>query len=76
MSGHKRMKRKFSCVRRANKVGNFTIISNCGIVSVSDNKITQSYSSEESYPGTFFEIRIDVSNDNLYDLEEEEEFEW
>ncbi|HGA3469635.1 TPA: ATP-binding protein [Streptococcus agalactiae] len=59
-----------------NKVGNFTIISNCGIVSVSDNKITQSYSSEESYPGTFFEIRIDVSNDNLYDLEEEEEFEW
>ncbi|KPJ21944.1 ATP-binding protein [Streptococcus phocae] len=57
-------------------VGSFTIISNCGIVSVSDNQIIQSDTSEESYPGTFFEIRIDVSNENLYDLEEEEEFEW
>ncbi len=57
-------------------IGEFTIISNCGIVRVLNNKIENSLVLEESYPGTFFEIKIDTSNENLYDQDEEEEFEW
>lgn len=59
-----------------NKIGEFTIISNCGIVSIKDNDIVLSTTLEESYPGTFFEIKIDTSNGSLYDLDVEEEFEW
>lgn len=60
----------------SNGVGEFTIVSNCGIVSVQDNSIVASYALEETYPGTFFEISIDVSNEHLYDSEEMEEFDW
>lgn len=60
----------------SNGIGEFTIISNCGIVRVVDNKIENSLVLDESYPGTFFEIKIDTSNENLYDQDEEEEFEW
>lgn len=59
-----------------NSVGEFTIISNCGIVNIKNNIVNSSDVLEESYPGTFFEIKIDTSNDNLYDLDEEEEFKW
>ncbi|MFK4955056.1 ATP-binding protein [Lactococcus garvieae] len=59
-----------------NQVGEFTIVSNCGILSVRDNEIVSSTTLEESYPGTFFEIKIDTSNDYLYDQDIEEEFEW
>ncbi|MFK4856770.1 STAS domain-containing protein [Lactococcus petauri] len=59
-----------------NQVGEFTIISNCGILGVRDNEIVLNTTLEESYPGTFFEIKIDTSNDCLYDQDIEEEFEW
>lgn len=59
-----------------NNIGEVTIVSNCGKVVIIDNKVVESTSFEESYPGTFFELIIDVSNEHLYDLEEEEEFEW
>lgn len=59
-----------------NKIGRVTIISNCGIVEVSDEKIVRSEALTESYPGTFFELEFDISNPHLYDSEEEEEFEW
>ena len=54
----------------------YPIISNCGKVVIIDNNVVESTSFEESYPGTFFELIIDVSNEHLYDIEEEEEFEW
>lgn len=60
----------------SNKIGEFTIISNCGIVTVRDNLIVDSYTLEEDYPGTFFEISIDISNEHLYDSEEMEDFDW
>ncbi|MGT2883373.1 ATP-binding protein [Streptococcus ferus] len=59
-----------------NKIGQVTIISNCGKVRLEDNQIVESRSFVESYQGTFFELKIDTSNQSLYDLEEEEEFEW
>ena len=59
-----------------NNIGNVTIISNCGIVEISDEEIVKSESFQESYPGTFFELEIDISNPHLYDPEEEEDFEW
>lgn len=60
----------------SNGVGEFTIISNCGIVFVKDNVIESSSSLKEAYPGTFFEISIDVSNEHLYDSDEVEDFDW
>lgn len=59
-----------------NGIGEFTIISNCGIVGIKDNEIKSSVVLDKSYPGTLFEIKIDTSNENLYDTDMEEEFEW
>lgn len=57
-------------------VARVTIISNCGMIELFNQEIVETTSFTESYPGTFFELVIDVSNESLYDLEEEEEFEW
>ncbi|MDW5564556.1 ATP-binding protein [Streptococcus mutans] len=59
-----------------NKIGQVTIISNCGKVKLENNQIVESRTFTESYQGTFFELKIDTSNQSLYDLEEEEDFEW
>lgn len=59
-----------------NEVSRVTILSNCGMIEIFNNEIVKSKSFSESYPGTFFELVIDVSNEHLYDLEEEEEFSW
>lgn len=59
-----------------NGVGSVTIISNCGKVILKNNKIVESLNFDESYQGTFFELRIDTSNPALYDSEEEEDFVW
>ncbi|MGT2925181.1 ATP-binding protein [Streptococcus caviae] len=59
-----------------NQIGQVTIISNCGKVKLDNNQIVESKSFEDSYQGTFFELKIDTSNQSLYDMEEEEDFEW
>ncbi|MGT2749642.1 ATP-binding protein [Streptococcus orisasini] len=59
-----------------NQIGQVTIISNCGRVKIDNNQIVESKSFEDSYQGTFFELKIDTSNQSLYDIEEEEDFEW
>ena len=59
-----------------NEVSKVTILSNCGMIEIFNNEIVKTKSFIESYPGTFFELVIDVSNEHLYDLEEEEEFLW
>lgn len=57
-------------------IARVTIISNCGMIELSDNQVVAKKLFKESYPGTFFELIIDVANEKLYDSEEEEEFEW
>lgn len=57
-------------------IARVTIISNCGMIELSDNQVVERKLFQESYPGTFFELVIDVANEKLYDSEEEEEFEW
>lgn len=57
-------------------ISTVTIISNCGMIELSDNQVVNRKLFQKSYPGTFFELKIDASNESLYDTEEEEEFEW
>lgn len=59
-----------------NGVGSVTIMSNCGKVILKNNEIVDALTFDESYQGTFFELRIDTSNPALYDSEEEEDFVW
>jgi len=41
-----------------------------------DGVVTSAVTTPNFYPGTFFEIEIDINNDKLYEGEEEEEFAW
>lgn len=50
------------------KISIVTIISSDGMIEKIDENIVKSV--------TFFELKIDVSSNHLYDIEEEEEFEW
>lgn len=52
-------------------IARVTIISNCGMIELSDNQVVERKLFKESYPGTFFELVIDVANEKLYDSEEE-----
>ncbi|WP_270312647.1 ATP-binding protein [Vagococcus fluvialis] len=57
-------------------LGTVQIYSNYAKITIEDKKIIHSELSEIFYPGTFFNISIDVNNESLYDEEEEEDFEW
>lgn len=57
-------------------IGTVYIHSNYGIIEYKDKQIVTRQESEGYYPGTFFEIRIDIDNPELYENDEEEEFEW
>ncbi len=57
-------------------IGSVYIRSNCGIVIYEDKVLVEQTLSEGYYPGTFFEIEIDINNEMLYDEEKEEEFVW
>lgn len=59
----------------ANDIGNVQLISNRAKMDTRGADITYTEMSS-FYPGTFFNLTIDVSNKNLYYVEEEEEFEW
>lgn len=59
-----------------NRVSTIQVISNCGRLRLANGKIDSFGDSIYNYSGTFFEIRIDISNLSLYDDEAEEEFEW
>ena len=59
-----------------NRVSTIQVISNCGRLRLANGKIDRFGDSIYNYSGTFFEIRIDISNSSLYDDEVEEEFEW
>ncbi|WP_288551733.1 ATP-binding protein [uncultured Enterococcus sp.] len=58
------------------RVGTVHILSNHAKVIIEDGKISKVFSLQNYYPGTFFEVSINVDNDKLYEGEEEEEFEW
>lgn len=59
-----------------NRVGEVYIMSNYGIIEVVNEKVISSKDTNKFYPGTFFEIKIDITNPNLYESETEEDFEW
>lgn len=59
-----------------NKVSTIQVISNYGKLNLANGKIASLEDSVYNYSGTFFEIRIDISNSLLYDDEIEEDFEW
>lgn len=58
------------------QIGEVFISSNYGRIWYSNKKVIKKKDEEAYYPGTFFEITIDITNPELYDIEEEEEFEW
>jgi anti-sigma regulatory factor (Ser/Thr protein kinase) len=57
-------------------IGSVHIFSNYAKLSVSNKEVTQELNTNTYYPGTFFEIEIDISNEALYESEEEDDFEW
>ena len=59
-----------------NGIGTVYIMSNYGIIEIENEKVIRSKNTDKFYPGTFYEIRIDITNNNLYDSEAKEEFEW
>lgn len=59
-----------------NRVSTIQVISNYGRLGLANGEITSLGDSIYNYSGTFFEIRIDISNSSLYDDEIEEDFKW
>lgn len=57
-------------------IGTVHIRSNFGKIWYNNKEVSAKRSSKTYYPGTFFEIQLDITNLNLYDDEEEEAFEW
>lgn len=57
-------------------IGTVHILSNHAKVIIKNGKVIQSSEQNNYYPGTFFELEIDASNEALYEVEEEDEFEW
>lgn len=58
------------------RVGTVHILSNYAKVIIEDGEILKVTKLSNYYPGTFFEVSINVDNEKLYEGEEEEEFEW
>ncbi|EME8194004.1 hypothetical protein LXE15_002557 [Enterococcus faecium] len=52
------------------------IQSNYGILEIEDKTIVRKKISKSYYPGSLFSIELDLANKELYDFDEEEEFEW
>lgn len=57
-------------------IGTVHILSNHAKIVIEDGAISKVASLGNYYPGTFFEISININNEKLYEGEEEEEFEW
>lgn len=57
-------------------VGTVHILSNHANVVIKDGEISKIFRHQNYYPGTFFEVSINIDNEKLYEGEEEEEFEW
>lgn len=57
-------------------VGRVYIRSNFGEIWYGDKKVKHKNETKTSYPGTFYDIILNVSNESLYDSDLEEEFEW
>lgn len=60
----------------ARKVGTVHIMTNYAIMTIRDGKAISCYTTKNFYPGTFFEIEIDIHNEALYEGEEEDDFLW
>lgn len=60
----------------SNKIGTVHILTNYAKIVIRDGKVNSAVTTPNFYPGTFFEIEIDINNDKLYEGEEEEEFTW
>lgn len=58
------------------EIGKVHICSNYGRIWYDNKEVKDKYESDVYYPGTFFEIKLDISNDELYEDEEEEDFGW
>jgi anti-sigma regulatory factor (Ser/Thr protein kinase) len=57
-------------------IGKVHIFSNYAKLTISNKEVEQEVILNTYYPGTFFEIEIDISNESLYECEEEDDFEW
>lgn len=57
-------------------IGEVHICSNYGRIWYNDKEVRLKHESEVYYPGTFFEIKLHIGNEDLYEDEEEEVFEW
>ncbi|EGP5130186.1 hypothetical protein ER578_14275 [Enterococcus faecium] len=57
-------------------IGTIHIQSNYGILEIEDKTIVRKKISKSYYPGSLFSIELDLANKELYDFDEEEEFEW
>lgn len=60
----------------SNKIGTVHILTNYAKILIRDGEVKSAVTTSNFYPGTFFEIEIDINNDKLYEGEEEEEFAW
>ncbi len=60
----------------SSNIGTVQILSNYAKVKIEDGEVTSKCRLKNYYPGTFFELTIDISNEELYESEEEEEFGW
>ncbi|MGM0173704.1 ATP-binding protein [Enterococcus sp. DIV0800] len=60
----------------SHKIGTVHILTNYAKIIIQDGKVRSAATSGNFYPGTFFEIELNVNNEKLYEGEEEEEFEW
>lgn len=57
-------------------IGAVHIQSNYGIIEVESKTIVCKEISKSYYPGTLFSIELNLDNEELYDYDEEEDFEW
>lgn len=57
-------------------IGTIHIKSNYGIIEIENKNLSKVEVSKSFYPGTLFSIDLLIDNDELYDFDEEEEFEW
>lgn len=57
-------------------IGAVHIQSNYGIIEVENETVVRREVSKNFYPGTLFSIELNLDNEELYDYDEEEDFEW
>ncbi|MCD5029241.1 ATP-binding protein [Enterococcus asini] len=59
-----------------NGVGTVRLVTNHAKIRIENGKITSALEIKDYYPGTFYEVEVNIDNPALFEGEEEEEFDW